>query len=327
MTRYQGMAALALAWGLGGASAVEAQSLGTFRWQLQPYCNIVNVTVTQNGGLYTLDGYDDQCGAPTRASVVGTAIPNPNGSITLGFTIVTTPDGTPVHVQTPLNLATLGGPWSDSAGHAGTLVFTPGAGTGGSPRPAPITTLPTGSITSSTILDGTIGVADIDSTEVQRRVAATCPAGELMTGVNQDGTVACQAAAGGAGDITAVIAGTGLAGGSLSGNATLNVIFSGSGAAGSAARSDHTHTTGTLTQANTAVGEGALASNTGVLNVAVGPYALRANTTGGGNTGLGYSAMNENTTGGNNTAIGVNALLLNATTSANTALGRNALLR
>ena len=71
MTRNPGVArrllALALAVGLGGASWAEAQSLGTFQWQLQPYCNLVTVTVTQNGGLYTLDGYDDQCGAPTRA--------------------------------------------------------------------------------------------------------------------------------------------------------------------------------------------------------------------------------------------------------------------
>jgi hypothetical protein len=64
MVRYLGTAALALALGLGGASIVEAQSLGTFRWQLQPYCNVVSVTVTQNGELFTLDGYDDQCGDP-----------------------------------------------------------------------------------------------------------------------------------------------------------------------------------------------------------------------------------------------------------------------
>ena len=60
---------------LVGATA-EAQPIGTFSWQLQPFCNVVTVTVTQQGGVYTLDGYDDQCGAPTVASVVGTAIPN-----------------------------------------------------------------------------------------------------------------------------------------------------------------------------------------------------------------------------------------------------------
>ena len=58
-----------------------AQTLGTFRWQLQPFCNVVTVTVTQSGAVYTLDGYDDQCGAPQRAPLVGLATPNPDGSI------------------------------------------------------------------------------------------------------------------------------------------------------------------------------------------------------------------------------------------------------
>ena len=35
------------------ASTAEAQSLGTFRWQLQPFCNVVTVNVTQQGAVYT----------------------------------------------------------------------------------------------------------------------------------------------------------------------------------------------------------------------------------------------------------------------------------
>ncbi len=45
------------------ASAVSAQSIGTFPFQLAPYCNVVTLTVTQIGNTLTLDGYDDQCGA------------------------------------------------------------------------------------------------------------------------------------------------------------------------------------------------------------------------------------------------------------------------
>ena len=63
INRYAQTAALFAAAMVFSASAVEAQSLGSFSWQLQPFCNYLTVTVTQQGSLYTLDGYDDQCGA------------------------------------------------------------------------------------------------------------------------------------------------------------------------------------------------------------------------------------------------------------------------
>ena len=53
------------------AVAVEAQPIGTFRWQLQPFCNVVTVNVNQQGAVYTMDGYDDQCGAARRAPIAG----------------------------------------------------------------------------------------------------------------------------------------------------------------------------------------------------------------------------------------------------------------
>lgn len=61
-----------------------AQPVGTFRWQQQPYCNVLTLNVVQAGGVYHLDGYDDQCGAQTLASAVGMAFPNPNGTIAWG---------------------------------------------------------------------------------------------------------------------------------------------------------------------------------------------------------------------------------------------------
>ncbi len=33
-----------------------AQSLGTFRWQIQPYCNILSLSVVQQAGIYVLSG-------------------------------------------------------------------------------------------------------------------------------------------------------------------------------------------------------------------------------------------------------------------------------
>jgi len=33
-----------------------------FRWRTEPYCNVLTVTVTPVGGVYTLDGFDEPCG-------------------------------------------------------------------------------------------------------------------------------------------------------------------------------------------------------------------------------------------------------------------------
>ena len=116
------------------AGSAWAQPLGSFRWQLQPYCNVLTLNVIGEGGNYTLDGTDDLCAAPQKASVTGLAFPNPDGSIGFGLTIVTT-GGEGVSVKAVINLVTLGGTWSDGNGNSGTFPFTPGAGTGGSPRP------------------------------------------------------------------------------------------------------------------------------------------------------------------------------------------------
>ena len=60
--------------------------------------------------------------------------------------------------------------------------------------------------------------------------------------------------------------------------------------------------------ANTAVGTGALFSNTtGDSNTAIGLNALVSNTTGSGNTAVGVRALDHNTQGSLNIALGVNA--------------------
>jgi hypothetical protein len=115
-------------------SAVGAQSLGTFRWQLQPFCNAVVANVVQQGAIFTLDGYDDMCGAAQRAPLVGLATLNTDGTVAIGLTIVTSA-GRGVQVGARISVPTLAGSWSDSAGNSGTFAF--GASTGGSPRPAP----------------------------------------------------------------------------------------------------------------------------------------------------------------------------------------------
>lgn len=112
----------------------SAQSLGTFRWQTQPYCNVMTVTVAQQGDHYLVDGTDEQCGAAQKAAVQGLAFLNPDGTIGFGLNVVTSPGGGPLHVDATISLATLGGTWRDSAGRAGAFVFGPGAP--GLPPPA-----------------------------------------------------------------------------------------------------------------------------------------------------------------------------------------------
>ncbi len=109
--------------GLGAVERAVAQPLGTFTWQLQPYCNRVTAYVVVTPVGYTLQGYDSQCGAPQRAPVTGIAVPNPDGTISFGIDIITVPGGQPVHVDGRLNPATYSGTWMDSAGGQGTLLF------------------------------------------------------------------------------------------------------------------------------------------------------------------------------------------------------------
>jgi hypothetical protein len=174
------------------ASEAHAQPIGSFRWQLLPFCNVLTLNVTQSGAIYTLDGFDDQCGAAQKASIVGAAFLNPDGSVGMGLTTVIAPGGAPVHIDARIGIASLGGPWRDSAGNTGAFAFTPGPGTGGSPRPVGPANIAAGSITSTHIAPSTIGSAQIDLSQVQARVAGACPSGKYMRGINADGTVLCE---------------------------------------------------------------------------------------------------------------------------------------
>lgn len=122
----------------GWATAADAQTLGTFRWQQEPFCNVITLTVTQAGGVYQLDGFDDQCGAGSgRAAATGGAFFNPDGTIGVGLTIVSAPGGTALHVEATLSPSTISGSWRDSEGRTGAWALVPGGGVGGPPRPAP----------------------------------------------------------------------------------------------------------------------------------------------------------------------------------------------
>ena len=319
--RVAGMAVGAV---LAAAGPVAAQSLGSFTWQLEPYCNRVTITVTQNGGIYTLDGTDDQCGAPQKAALVGVAAPNPDGTIGFGLNIVS-PAGQPIPVQARISIATLSGTWSDNAGNSGTFTF--GGPGGGTPRPAPVTT--TGDITAvgagaGLTGGGTVGEVSlaVNTAVIQSRVTTACPAGQALRSIGQDGTALCEPVVGGSGDITGVAAGSGLTGGGAAGDVALSVAFAGSGTATAAARSDHDHG---AADANTAVGRDALLSNTASPdNTAFGQDALRSTNGGGSSTAVGARALMATVDGSDNTAVGAGALAQFEVGAANIALGSNA---
>lgn len=80
-------------------AAADAQVLGTFTWQMQPYCNRVSLTLTTTPGGFVLHGVDDRCGATARGSATGAAVFNADGSVSLNFSIASAPAGTIAHVS------------------------------------------------------------------------------------------------------------------------------------------------------------------------------------------------------------------------------------
>jgi len=106
---------------LAQASPGEAQNLGTFRWQLAPFCNVFTYSVFQAGPGIVLSGWDDRCGASERAASFGSVSINPDGTAGIGVTAIQpTVTG---HFSIRLDLGTLSGPWSNDLGQSGTFTF------------------------------------------------------------------------------------------------------------------------------------------------------------------------------------------------------------
>jgi hypothetical protein len=116
---------------LMAVAPVFAQPLGTFTWQLQPYCNRLTLTVVQSGGVFTLDGYDDQCGT-TPATASGVAVLAADGSVRIGLTVITSEAAHPFHIDVTLGAGSLSGKWTDNRFDEGAFAFN--AASGGSPR-------------------------------------------------------------------------------------------------------------------------------------------------------------------------------------------------
>lgn len=80
------------------------------------------------------------------------------------------------------------------------------------------------SVNGSKIEDGTVGLDDIDTAQVQHRVFATCPAGSSIREVLATGGVTCETDDG---TVTSVASGAGLSGGPITSSGTLSIATGG----------------------------------------------------------------------------------------------------
>ena len=157
---------------------------------------------------------------------------------------------------------------------------------------------------------GSIGLAEIDPTQVQVRVGGTCSVGSFIAAIGVDGSVTCES-------------GTDSNQNTLYGRSALASNTSGIWNTATGLQALFSNTTG---RGNSAFGVNALLSNTtGNENTAAGINALRNNGTGTENTATGREALYYNTVGYQNTANGNQALFSNIGGIYNTAVGDRAL--
>ncbi len=177
--------AFVLLGGLVAPAASEAQVFGTFAWQMQPYCNVVTLTLSLTPAGFLVDGTDNQCGAANKAGAVGIATFNASGAVTFTFTIVAAPSGQAVHVSALVSPANGQGSWSDSAGNTGTFAFL--ANAGGPPRPTRTTVSVNGAAfvpSGSQVVTRSFGGCSYNSTSTSSLYASVqAPVGWTLVGV------------------------------------------------------------------------------------------------------------------------------------------------
>jgi hypothetical protein len=127
LSRSLMMTALAALAALANAALGEAQTL---RFQLQPLCDKVTLTLvpSPSKSVIGIVGYDDNCGENPRSPVHGTAVLNPDGGISIGYTTslpVSVYGRTDVGLQTNVEWPADSnvGFWTDDDGNSGKFVF------------------------------------------------------------------------------------------------------------------------------------------------------------------------------------------------------------
>ena len=127
LSRSLMMTALATLPALANAALGEAQTL---RFQLQPLCNTITLALmpSSSKALIGVVGYDDNCGENPRSPIHGTAVINPDGGLSIGYTTSLSYSvygrsdvGLQTNVEWPASSDV--GFWTDDDGESGTFLF------------------------------------------------------------------------------------------------------------------------------------------------------------------------------------------------------------
>jgi hypothetical protein len=118
------------------APPAAAQSLGTFYWRMEPYCNTLVLAVIQDAGGFRLQGREDLCDAIYGPQPVEGSVVVSGNSATLALT-TNYSGGSRLEgsrVLATINISTLTGFWHDNEGRSGALTRVLATGSPGPRR-------------------------------------------------------------------------------------------------------------------------------------------------------------------------------------------------
>jgi hypothetical protein len=104
------------------SASAQAQVIGTFYWQLGagaagPTGSVLNITITQKGSLYILEGFEAQCGGNVSMPLTGSAVVQANGTIMFGLTSIND-SGRGLHTRAYISAGNnFNGTWADNTGY------------------------------------------------------------------------------------------------------------------------------------------------------------------------------------------------------------------